>query len=165
MFLCWLGSLIGGMLVTLCLWSSEGDENSIALVRMMVMSVIIVLGVQVIALEGSAWLAVIMRHMMVGVAPATAAWARAGTRARRRSWTRATPFSEQGVCAWWRGLVIMHGLVTHFLEVIAFAITLLLVGLFVLVVLVFTMRVIMVSLSWWQLSGHWPLRLYRLLQW
>jgi hypothetical protein len=41
----------------------------------------------------------------------------------------------------------MHGLVTHFLEVIAFAITLLLVGLFVLVVLVFTMRVIMVSLS------------------
>ncbi len=74
-------------------------------------------------------------------------------------------FSRQGVCTWWRGLVIMHCLVTHFLEVIAFAIILLLVWLFALVVLVFMMRVIIMSLSWWQLPGHRPLWLHRLLQW
>jgi hypothetical protein len=81
---------------------------------------------------------------MVGVAPAAAALARArtGARVRRRPWTRATPFSRQGVRAQWRGLVVVHGFVTLFLEVIKLAIILFLVWLFVLVVLVFATRVI-----------------------
>ncbi len=52
------------------------------------------------------------------VAPSATAQARTRIRARRRSWTRATPFSGQGVRAWWKGLVIMHGLVAFFLELI-----------------------------------------------
>jgi hypothetical protein len=62
----------------------------------------------------------------------------------KRSWARANPFSGQGVHAWQRGLVIVHGLITHFLEVIVLAIILLLVGLAVLRVLVVAMRMIVV---------------------
>jgi hypothetical protein len=142
--LCWRGFLFEGTLILLYFWSGKGGENSIALDGMMDLSAVIVLRVQILTLEGSAWLVVIIRHMMVGVAPAAAAQARArmGARARRRLWTGATPFSGQGDHAQWRGLVIVHGLVTLLLEVIMFAIILLLVGLFILIVLIFRTRVI-----------------------
>jgi hypothetical protein len=55
-----------------------------------------------------------------------------------------TPFSVQGVCAQQRGLVIVHGLVALFLEVIALAIILLLIGLAVLRVLILATRTIVV---------------------
>ncbi len=95
-------------------------------VGMVVMSIAIVLRVQILLLEGSAWLAVIMSNMMVGVAPAAVAWARARTRvwARRRPWMGSTLFSEQSVHAQWGGLVIVHGLITLHLEVIMFMIIL-----------------------------------------
>ncbi len=66
---------------------------------MMAMHVIAILRVQVLAHERSAWLAAIMRHRMVGVACADAAWARArtGARARRRSQSGVTPFSGWSV--------------------------------------------------------------------
>jgi hypothetical protein len=118
------------------------------------MSVVIVLGrVQVPALGGHACLAIIMRRMMVGIAPAAQVRARTGTKARRRSWTRATLFSGWGVHAQLRGLVIVHGLVTLFLEVIMLAIILLLIGLVALVVLVFVMRVIVVSIILMMIIG------------
>jgi hypothetical protein len=112
-------------------------------------SIIVVLrGVQVIALGESDWLAVIVSHMMVGVAPVAAAQARARSEIieRRRSWIGAKPFSGQDTRVWWRGLVLMHGLVAIYLEVIALANILLLAGLFVLVVLVFATRMIVASI-------------------
>jgi hypothetical protein len=85
-FLCWRNSLFGGVLISLGRWSGEGGENSITLVRTMDMSIIIILGgVQVPTLWGCACLAIIMRHMMVGIDPAAQVRVRAGTRARRRS--------------------------------------------------------------------------------
>jgi hypothetical protein len=75
------------------------------------------------------WLAGILINMMVAVAPA--AWVRARprrrTRAQRWSGMRSTPSFGQIASAW--GLVIVHGLVTLFLEVIALAIILLIIGL------------------------------------
>ncbi len=82
--------------------------------------------------------------MMVVVAPA--AWVRAKPRARPRaqrwSGTRSTPSSTQIASAWQRGLVIMHGLVALFLEVIAPAIILLVVGLVAPHILVVASRAI-----------------------
>jgi hypothetical protein len=58
------------VITSLCLWSREGDgKNIIALIQAMVMFVIIVLGVQIPALGGCAWLAIILFDMMVVVAP------------------------------------------------------------------------------------------------
>jgi hypothetical protein len=119
--LCWRDSLF--------LWSREGGKNAMVLVRAMVMSVIIILGVQTPAFGGCAWLAIMLFDMMVFMAPAAWARARARTRTRRRSGTRSTPSSGQIAGAWQRGLVIVHGLVTLFFEVIALAIILLVVGL------------------------------------
>jgi hypothetical protein len=63
-----------------------------------------------------------------------------------------TPFPAQGVRAQQRGLVIRHGLFALFLEVIALAILLLLIGLFALIVLAIATRMIMASiLSCWLL--------------
>jgi hypothetical protein len=80
--------------------------------------------------------------MMVAVAPA--AWARPRPRARmkaqRWSGTGLTPSFGWIAGAW--GLVIVHGLVTLFLEVIALAIILLVVGLVAPHVLVVTLRAI-----------------------
>ncbi len=100
-------------------------------------------GVQVLALGGCAWLAIILVNMMVFVALTT--WARAimGLRVWRRSWTRLTPLSGRIASAQLRGLVIMLGLVTLFLGVIVLVIILLVVGLGSFRVLVVTSRVIM----------------------
>jgi hypothetical protein len=119
-------------------------------VRAMVMSVIVILGVQIPVLGwipvlgGCTWIAIVLVIMMVVVAPA--AWARARLRARMRvqrwSGTRLTPSSGQIAHAWQRGLVIVHGLIALFLEVIAFAIILLVVGLVAPHVLVVALRAI-----------------------
>ncbi len=124
MLLCWRDSLFGSMLLLLCFLSSKGGKNSTAFGGMVGLFIVVVLRVQILALEGSAWLTVIMRNMMVGIAPVAAAWARArmGAWARRRPWTGATPFSGQSVRAQWRGLVIVHDLFVLLLEVIGFAI-------------------------------------------
>ncbi len=105
-------------------------------------------GVQVSALEGQIWPAVILGHMVVVVAPAARLRARPRMRARaqERSWTRTTPSSGQISCAQQRGLVIVHGLVALFLWVIALAIIILVIGLGSLRVLVIALRVIAVSI-------------------
>jgi Na+-translocating ferredoxin:NAD+ oxidoreductase RnfE subunit len=59
---------------------------------------------------------------------------------------RVTPFSGQGVHSQQRELVIVHGLIAPFLEVIAHAINLLLMGLVALIVLVVTTRMIVLSI-------------------
>ncbi len=91
-------------------------------------------------------LAVILINMMVAVAPA--AWARARPRTRtsmqRWSGTRLTPSLGQIAGAW--GLVIVHGLVTLFLEVIALAIILFVIGLVAPHVLVIAWRAIMMPI-------------------
>ncbi len=142
--LCWRDSLFLGVITSLCLWSREGGKNAIALVRAMVMSVIIVLGVRVSAFGCYTWLAIMLFDMMVFVAPA--AWARAKMRARAQRRSRSTPFFGRIAGARWRVLVIVHGLNTLFLEVIALAIILLVVGLVVPCVLVVASTTIMASI-------------------
>ncbi len=88
-------------------------------------------GVQVPMLEGWIWPAVILGHMVVVI-----------RRAQRRSWTRTTSSSRKIVHDQQRELVIVHGLVTLFLGVIALAIILLVVGLCALRVLVISLRAI-----------------------
>ncbi len=115
--LCWYNSLFLGALNFLHRWSGEGGKHSIAFVRAMDTSTIITLGgVWVSTLGECAWLAVILSHMVIVVAPAAWAKARQRTRAQRRSWARITPPCRQIACAWQRGLVIMHGLVALFLK-------------------------------------------------
>ncbi len=146
--LCWHNSLFLGAIISLCLWSREGSKNAIALVRAIVMSVIIIVGVRTPAFGRYTWLAIMLLDMMIFVAPA--AWARARTRARARRRSRSTPFSRQTAGAWRRGLVIVHGLVTSFLEVIALAIILLVVGLAVphaLVVALTTIMALIISMT------------------
>ncbi len=130
-------------------------QNSIALVRAMVMSVIIVLGVRIPALGGCTRLAIILFDMMVVVA--LAAWARARprlrTRAQRRSGTRLTPSSGQIAGARGRGLVIMHGLVALFLEVITLVIILLVIRLVASHVLVIASRAIVALIILMTLVG------------
>ncbi len=58
------------MITSLCLWSGEGGKNGIALVRVMVMSVIVVLGVRIPTFGGCAQLAIMLFDMMVVIAPA-----------------------------------------------------------------------------------------------
>ncbi len=53
-----------------CLWSREGGKNAIPLVRAMVMSVIIILGIQTPVFGGCAQLAIMLFDMMVFIAPA-----------------------------------------------------------------------------------------------
>jgi hypothetical protein len=65
----WRNSLFLGALL-LCLWSREGGKDSIALVRAMVMSIIVVLGVQIATFGERARLAIIIIYMMVVIAPA-----------------------------------------------------------------------------------------------
>jgi hypothetical protein len=89
----------------------------------MVMSVLIILGVQTPAFGRCAWLLIMLFDMMVFVASAAQARVRTRLRVQRRSIL--TPFSGQAAGAWQRGLVIVHGLVTLFLEVIVLAIILL----------------------------------------
>ncbi len=124
---CWRNSLFLGAIISLCFRSREGSKNAIDLIRAIAMSVIIVLGVQTTAFGWCAWLAIMLFDMMIFVAPA--AWARAKMRARVQRRSRSTPFSGQTAGAQQRGLVIVHGLVTLFLEVNALAIILLVVGL------------------------------------
>ncbi len=57
-----------------------------------------------------------------------------------------TPFSGQVACAQQRGLVIVHGLVALFLEVIALASILLFIGLAALRVLIVATRTIVTSI-------------------
>ncbi len=83
--LCWCDFLFQGAITSLCFWSGEGGKNGIALVRAMVMSVIIVLGVQKPVLGGCAWLTTILFNMMVVIAPA--AWSRARARPRAQRWS------------------------------------------------------------------------------
>jgi hypothetical protein len=66
------------------------------------------------------------------------------TRAQRRSATRLTPFSGKIAGIQRKGLVIVHGLVALFLEVIALAIILLVVGRVIPCVLVIALTTIMV---------------------
>jgi hypothetical protein len=74
------------VLTFLCCWSGEGGKNGIALVKVMEMSAVIALkGVQIPPLGECAWLAIIINHMMVAVAPAAQARARQGTRVQMRS--------------------------------------------------------------------------------
>ncbi len=60
----------------LCLWTGEGGKDNIVFVQVMVMSIIVVLGVQIPVLGwipllgGCTWLAIILVNMMVVVAPA-----------------------------------------------------------------------------------------------
>ncbi len=64
-FLYWRDSLSLGALL-LCLWSREDGKDSITFVRAMNVSAVIILGgVQVPALGGCAWLAIILVDMMV----------------------------------------------------------------------------------------------------
>jgi hypothetical protein len=105
-------------------------------------AVITLRGVQVPALGERARLAVILSHMVIVVAPAAQTRARPRTRARLRSWARPTPSSRQIARAQQRGMLIMHGLVALFLEVIALAIILLFVGLAALRILVIAARTI-----------------------
>jgi hypothetical protein len=123
---------------------AEKVAKTVLLVRAMDTSAVITLkGVQISMHGEGPWLAIIIIYMMVVVAPA--AWARARpprTRAQRRSWARATPFSGQIARAQWRGLVIVYGLVALFLEVIQLVIILLFVGLAALWVLIVVMRMI-----------------------
>jgi hypothetical protein len=78
--LCWRDSLFVGALISLCCSSREGGKNGIALVGAMDMSAIIALrGVRVSTLGECAQLAIIMRHMMVVVAPAAQVRVRMGT--------------------------------------------------------------------------------------
>jgi hypothetical protein len=142
--LCWRDSLFLGAIISLCFWSKEGSKNAIVLVRAMVMSVIIVLGVRTPAFGRCAWLAIMLFDMMIFVAPAVRARARTRARVQRRSYS--TTFSGRIARAQQRGLVIVHGLVTLFLEVIALAIILLVVGLAVPCILVVTLTTIMVSI-------------------
>ncbi len=99
-------------------------------------------GVQVLALRGCTWLAIILIDMMMVVA--LTAWARARPRLKawRRSWTRLTSLSKWIASAQLRGLVIMHSLVALFLGVIVLAIILLVIGLGAFWVLVITLRAI-----------------------
>jgi hypothetical protein len=83
-------------------------------------------------------------NMMVFVASAAQMRARTRSRAHRRS--RSTSFSGQAAGARQRGMVIVHGIVTLFLEVITLAIILLVVGLAVPHVLVITLTMIMASI-------------------
>ncbi len=148
---CWRNSLFVGALTFLCHWSREDGKISIALVSAMDTSAIITLReVQIPELGGRAWLAIISIYMMVVIAPATWARVRSGTRVQKRSWARATPFYGQIAHTWQRGLVIVHGLVTLFVEVIALVIILLFVGLAALRVLIVVTRMIMESTSWQQ---------------
>ncbi len=148
LILCWRDSLFLGVIISICLWSREGSKNAIALVRAMVMSIIIVIGVQTPAFGHCAWLAIMLFDMMTFVAPA--AWARVRMRARKQRRLRSTPFSGQAAGAQQRGLVIVHGLITLFLEVIALAIILVVVGHavpWVLVVASTTIMVLIVSMT------------------
>ncbi len=91
--LCWRDSLFLGAITSLCLWSREGGKNGIALITAMVMSVIIILGVQIPAFGGCAQLAITIFDMMVVLAPAAWMRARTRTRAHRRSGMRLTTSS------------------------------------------------------------------------
>jgi hypothetical protein len=71
---------------------------------------------------------------------------RTRARVQRRSGTRSTPSSGLIAGAQQRGLVIVHGLVALFLEVIALAIILLVVGLVIPCVLVIASTTIMASI-------------------
>jgi hypothetical protein len=99
-------------------------------------------GVQVLALGGCARLAIIFVGVMMFVAPTAQARARMGLRVWRRSWTRLTFLSGQIASTWLRGLVIMHGLVTLFIGVIALSIILLVVRLGAFHILVVMSRAI-----------------------
>jgi hypothetical protein len=68
--LCWHNYLFLGAITSLRFWSGEGGKNGIALVQAMVMSVIIILGVQTPVFGGCAWHAIMLFDMMVFVAPA-----------------------------------------------------------------------------------------------
>ncbi len=54
MLLCWHDPLFGSTLVLLCFWSGKGSKNGIASVGTIDVSVDVVLGAQILALEGSA---------------------------------------------------------------------------------------------------------------
>jgi hypothetical protein len=105
-------------------------------------TVIILGGVQVPALEGLIWPAVILGYMVIVVAPAARARTGPRTRVQRRSWTRTTPSSGRIASAQQRGLVIMYGFDALFLGVIMLAIILFVVGLCALQVLVVALRAI-----------------------
>jgi hypothetical protein len=124
--------------------SGEDGKNGISLVRAMDTSAFIPLGgVKITTLGECAQLAVIMSHIMVVVAPTAQVRVRPGTTVQEGDLEQeCLLFSGQGVCAHQRGLVIVHGLVTLFLEVIVLAIILLLIGLAVFRVLIFATRTI-----------------------
>jgi hypothetical protein len=63
MLLCWCNSLRGSTLFSF--WSGEGGKNSMAFLWTVDLSVIFVIQVQILVLEGTAWLAVIMGDMMI----------------------------------------------------------------------------------------------------
>jgi hypothetical protein len=132
-----------GALTSLCCPNRGGGKNGIALVRAIDTSIVITLGGEGIpALGECTRFAVILSHMVIVVAPAAWARVRLETRVQKRSWAWATPFSRWVACAQERGLVIVHGRVALFLEVIALAIILLFVGLAALRVLILATRTI-----------------------
>jgi hypothetical protein len=133
------------VITSLCFWSREGSKKAIALIQAMVMSVVIALGVQTPVFGHYARLLIMLFNMMVFIA--STAQARARTRSRAQGRSRLTPFSGQTAGAQQRGLVIVHGLVTLFHEVIALVIILLVVGLAVPRVLVVASTTIMALIS------------------
>ncbi len=165
--LCWCNSLFLDALTFIQRWSGEGGRNGIAFVRAMDTSAVITLGgVQVSALGERTWLAVILSHMVVVIAPA--AWVRARQRMRvwKRSWARTTP-SGQSSHAWQRqrGLVIMHGLIALFLKWLRLQSSFFLWDLLLFESLLLCWGWLWHWLSWWRQSGWWSLQLHRSLWW
>ncbi len=69
MLLCWRCSLHRTALFLFPFWSGEGGKDAIIFLWTVDLSVVLVVQVQILALEGTALLAVIIRDMMICVAP------------------------------------------------------------------------------------------------
>ncbi len=131
--LCWQDFVHGSMLFLLHFWSGKGGENGVAFFRTVDLSVLAVVQVWILALEGTTWLEVVMGDTtIICVAPFAAVWSRArmGVGARRRPWRGVTPFSGKSVRAQQRGVVVVHSFVALPFAMIVFAVIFLLVGFF-----------------------------------
>ncbi len=109
--LCWCCSLHGTILFFF-LFGSTGGKDAIVFFWTVDSSIVFVVQVQILGLEGTALLVVIFGDMTICIAPFAAAWARAriGARGRRRPWQGGTPFSGQSDRAQRRGMVVVHDL-------------------------------------------------------
>jgi hypothetical protein len=139
---CWHDSLFLGAITSLCLQSREGGKNTIALIQAMVMSVVIVLGVQTLAFWA---LRLACNHVVQHDGfHSFCCLSKSKNEIKSTKEIKIDPFSGQAAGARQRGLVVVHGLVTLFLGIIALAVILLVVGLAVPRVLVITPTTMMV---------------------